>query len=86
MEYTMTTHARDMLLERKIKDEWVKRVVDDPDWENKTNDGTVHYFKKIPEYESRVLHVILNPSSSPHRVITAFFDRKARRQHATQSR
>ncbi|MEW6215217.1 MAG: hypothetical protein AB1478_08455 [Nitrospirota bacterium] len=50
------------------------------DWENIGEDNNVHYFKSITEHEGRVLHVVVNPHVLPKKVVTVFFDRKARRQ------
>ena len=43
-------------------------------------DNNVHYFKGIPENGSRTLHVVVNPHVLPKKIVTVFFDRKARRQ------
>jgi len=37
-----------------------------------------HYLKQIPQTGGKFLRVIVNPSVSPPRVITAFFDRRVR--------
>jgi len=44
-EYTFTVHARDMLREREISEEWVSQAVNLPDEKNIGKDGNVHYFK-----------------------------------------
>ncbi|MBU1626149.1 DUF4258 domain-containing protein [bacterium] len=80
MDFVLTTHAREMLKQRNILEEWVLRTVFNPDWENIGQDDNTHYFKEIIEFENRVLHVIMNPNVRPKKVVTVFFDRKARRQ------
>ena len=80
MDFTLTSHAEEMLKERAISESWVKRAIETPDWENVGADNNTHYFKRIPEHEGRVLHVVVNRSVSPGRVVTVFFDRKARRE------
>lgn len=69
-----------MLKEREIPEEWVWRTINKPDWENIGEDKNIHYFKNITEHGGRILHVVINPHVSPKKVVTVFFDRKARRQ------
>lgn len=76
----LTKHAKDMLKERNISEEWVWRTVENFDWENEGEDSNIHYFKSIIEHDGRILHVVINPHVSPKKVVTVFFDRKARRQ------
>jgi len=80
MEFKLSKHTLDMLKERNVLEEWVWRALDNPDWDNIGVDNNVHYFKNIVEHENRILHVVVNPHVSPKKVVTVFFDRKARRQ------
>lgn len=80
MKAELSKHTQDMLKERNISEEWVWRTIENPDWKNVGADDNVHYFKKIPEHGERVLHVVVNPFLSPNKVVTVFFDRRARRQ------
>lgn len=80
MDFKLSVHTQDMLKEREIPEEWLRRTIDSPDWENKGDDNNIHYFKSIPEHEGRILHVVVNPHVLPKKVVTVFFDRKARRQ------
>lgn len=80
MDFRLSTHAQDTLKERNIPEEWIWRTVNDPDWENTGKDKNIHYFKSIIEHEGRILHIVVNPRVSPKKVVTAFFDRRARRQ------
>lgn len=80
MDFKLSLHTQDMLKERNIPEEWVWRTINTPDWENIGEDKNIHYFKSIIEHEGRILHVVVNPHVSPKKVVTAFFDRKARRQ------
>lgn len=68
-----------MLKERNIPEEWVLRTINNADWENIGKDNNVHYLKSITEHGGRILHVVVNPHVSPKKVVTVFFDRKARR-------
>jgi hypothetical protein len=80
MDFKLSTHTKDMLKERNILEEWIRQTLDRPDWENIGKDNNIHYFKSITEHEGRMLHVVVNPHVSPQKVVTVFFDRKARRQ------
>lgn len=77
-EYTFTAHAKDMLREREIPEEWVSQAVNLPDEKNMGRDGNMHYFKSLPERENRVLHVVVNETVKPIRIVTLFLDRRRR--------
>ena len=78
-EYLFSIHAKDMLKERDILEEWVLQTVNNPDKKNSGDDGNMHYFKSIPERGNRVLHVIVNETVEPNRIVTLFLDKRARR-------
>jgi len=80
MNFKLSSHTQDMLKERKIREEWIWQTISNPDLENVGNDNNIHYFKSIMEHGGRFLHVVVNPYVSPKKVVTVFFDRKARRQ------
>lgn len=71
-----TIHARTMMRERMIQEEWIMMTVNSPDFAETKRDDERHYLKRIPDAGGKVLRVILNPSVSPHRVVTVFFDRR----------
>jgi len=68
------------MVERKILEEWVWSTINNPDREETGADNTVHYFKVIPEHEGHTLHAVVNPHVSPKKIVTIFFDRRARRK------
>jgi hypothetical protein len=80
VNYLLTQHAKDALAERGIALEWMERVLDSPEkTEPDPHDPQlVHHLGKIPEHENRVLRVILNKQVDPVRIVTVFFDRRAR--------
>lgn len=80
MDFKLSLHTQDMLKERDIPEEWVWRTLDNPDWEKVGDDNNTHYFKSIEEHGGRFLHVVVNHHVKPKKVVTVFFDRKARRQ------
>lgn len=79
-DFELSTHARDMLQERHIAEEWIWRTLSSPDCQETDISGNVHYIKAIPEHGGRFLRVIVNPTVKPKRVVTVFFDRRLRRQ------
>jgi hypothetical protein len=76
----LSEHARDMLHERNIPEEWLWLTVDDPERTEMGPDRNTHYIKAMPEYGGRFLRVIVNHRARPKRVVTLFFDRRLRRQ------
>ncbi len=71
-----TIHAKTMMHERLIQEDWVIRTVKNPDFTELRRNDEKHYVKLIPENGGKYLRVIVNPSVSPNRVITVFFDRR----------
>lgn len=78
----LTTHAKLRLATRQIALEWIQQTVYFPDWlEIDPNDSTVERrFSAIPEFGDRILRVACVETETTIRVITAVFDRKARRK------
>ncbi|HLA99445.1 MAG TPA: DUF4258 domain-containing protein [Anaerolineales bacterium] len=79
-EFELTSHAYDMLDERKILEEWLLKTIRDPDDHQMGEDNNMHYMKSIPERGEQILHVVVNPHVLPNRVITVFFDRRLRKK------
>jgi hypothetical protein len=77
-DYVFTTHARDMLKEREIPEQWVMTAISEPDEKNMESDGNAHYFKTLPERDNRVLHIVVNETVEPNRIVTLFLDRRRR--------
>ena len=65
-----STHARDMLVERNILEEWVWRTINSPNKKRKGGDDNMHYTKTIKERGGRVLHVVVDPKVQPNRIVT----------------
>ena len=76
----LSSHARDMLIEREIDDEWVLRVMREPDLVFLGDDGHPHFAKAITERDGRALHVVVNQDVRPMRIVTRFFYRRLRKQ------
>jgi hypothetical protein len=79
-EFEFTAHARDMIAERKVSEDWVWRVLNHPDKKRTGEDGNMHYTKAIKERDGLILHVVVNPNFQPNRIVTLFFDRRLMRK------
>ena len=77
---SFSLHALNVLHERDISEEWVRRVLDAPTVERAdfVDSALVHALAAIPERDGRVLRVVYNREVEPIRVVTAFFDRAMR--------
>ena len=76
----LSSHAKDMLSERCIPEEWVWRTIHAPDHTETGADNNVHYLKAIEENAERILRVVVNRRVRPSRIVTVFFDRRLRRK------
>ncbi len=78
MDYVLTQHARDAMEKRQIAIAWVEQTLKQPErTEPDSMDKELeHRFSTIAEFDGRVLRVIVNRTTIPQRVVTAFFDRK----------
>lgn len=79
-----SNHFVDMLEERGIRREWIDRVIQEPEKVEKHEDGTTHFIKRISEFDNRWLRVIVNTRGKSELRVTAFFDRRLRRQYENQ--
>jgi hypothetical protein len=81
MDYELTDHARESLRKRSvIRLEWVDRVLARP---ARTEPARIDpslqpRLARIDEYRARVLRLVVNPSHTPMRVVTVYFDRRMR--------
>lgn len=69
-------HVRQRPDRSMIQDDWIVRVIDDPEFEEIQLDGRVRYWKRIPEAGGRALRVILLADRMT--VHNSFFDRDYR--------
>ena len=79
-ELEWSQHAKEMLIERRLREEWVVGAIAFPDRSEVHGDGSTHYIKAVPEHGGRFLRVIVNRDKSPNRIVTAFFDRRLGRR------
>ena len=81
--YIWTNHAQKRLKERdEIKIQWVIDTIEHPERLEFVVDGSgekYHYYKRILEFDDRVLEVITS-NSEPKRIISLYFNRNMRKQ------
>ena len=78
MKYILTQHARDALEKRGISSEWMERALFSPEWTepDKIDAEIEHRLAGIPEFEGRILRVVVKVAEDPPRVVTVYFDRR----------
>lgn len=75
-----------MLRERGILRPWIDLAIEEPEWTEDRADGTRHFARRVPEHGNRWLRVIVNLEADPPLRVTAFFDRRLKELHESQSR
>jgi hypothetical protein len=76
----MTVHGNTALRERGIELRWVETAISQPDWTAlDPHPDRTRAFKIIPERDRRILRVVYAETLSEIRLITAFFDRDAKK-------
>lgn len=78
MKYKLSSHAKDVMEHRRIKEQWVYSILEEPFVEISIAKNEVHLFGTIQEYNERCLKVVINPLTN--RVITTYFDRKMQKK------
>ncbi|MGB0768175.1 MAG: DUF4258 domain-containing protein [Phycisphaeraceae bacterium] len=80
MNFQLTRHAAEAMERRGIKAEWVEQALVVPTQvePDKRDANLLHHLKPIEAFGGRVLRVIFDPSDSPVRVVTLYFDRTAK--------
>ena len=77
MDYILSEHAETTVSERAIKREGIDAALNDPDLllPHETDVTATYAFKRIEEFDDRVLRIVFNADENPVIVITAYFDR-----------
>jgi hypothetical protein len=82
-ELEFSGHARQMMEERDIREEWVRQAVSNPDVSDTGEDArgaVTYYWKRVEGMNGRVLKVTVNPGATPLRVVTVHPDRAMKRE------
>lgn len=76
-----TRHAEDAIVERDLDRGWIERAIEKPEWvqDDPRRMGVERRFRRIPEFDDRVLRVACIETEDEIRVLTVFFDRDARK-------
>jgi hypothetical protein len=77
----LTEHAAAAIAERKLLLRWIEEAVHKPEWTEPDLQWTdvERRFRAIPEFGNRILPAACLETPTETRIITAFFDRKAKR-------
>jgi hypothetical protein len=76
----LSIHTERRLVERKIDRSWVDATVLTPDWTTSDPDPALtRSYRAIAEFGGRVLRVVHRPDGHDQLVVTAHFDRGAKR-------
>jgi hypothetical protein len=80
-----TLHAETMLIERAIARDWAEQVLNAPEWEEPdlSNPSHKRAFGAIAEAGGKILRIVYTEQAGEKRVITLFFDRRAKRPGAS---
>jgi len=65
------------VLRPEIQRRWITVTIEEPEWTEGQSHGVVRSFRRISEFGSWVLRVVVNHNTSPPVVVTAFFGRRA---------
>jgi hypothetical protein len=78
VEYELSDHAAKRVQERNIDPRWIEMTLSAPDRHevDVIDPSSSHALKRIAEMEDRVLRVVYNTTTTPVRVISAYFDRR----------
>jgi hypothetical protein len=75
----LTAHAQHVVRERGIDLAWIERAARNPEWTETDPSGVERRFQAVSERQNRILRIVCTETDTEVRVITAFFDRNARR-------
>jgi hypothetical protein len=78
--YELSAHAATVIAERDIEVAWLELAMTRPDRvePHRFDPALKHAFVRIPDRGDRVLRVVYNPSRTPPKIVTAYFDRQQR--------
>ena len=76
-----TRHVQDAIVERELDQSWIERTVMEPEWSrpDPRRPNVERRFRTIPEFGGRALRVACFETAEDIRILTAFFDRNARK-------
>lgn len=76
----LSDHAKDVILERKLDENWLALTIMAPEWVEPDRDPELkRHFRTIPDAGGRILRVVCKENDDNILVVTVFLDRRARR-------
>lgn len=76
----LSDHAISSMSERNLPLEWIEQTVSHPDWtESDPRPDRQRRYRTILEHGNRIMRIVCFETENEIRIITAFFDRKAKR-------
>lgn len=78
MKFTLSAHAKDVMENRNIREDWVYTILDNPSLIIDIQENEMHLYGVVNEYNERCLKVVVNPLKKL--VITTYFDRKMQKK------
>lgn len=78
--FGLSKHAAHVVAERGITMAWIEAVFTNPSRteSDPADPELIHAIARVPEFGGRVLRVVYNPTVTPPRIVTVFFDRRLR--------
>ena len=78
MKFKLSVHAKDVMENRNIIEDWVYAILDNPSITIDIQEDEMHLYGIVHEYNGRCLKVVVNPLKNL--VITTYFDRKMKKK------
>ena len=78
MKFKLSVHAKDVMKNRNIIEDWVYAILDNPSVTQEIDIDEMHLYGIVHEYNARCLKVVVNPLKNL--VITTYFDRKMKKK------
>ena len=78
MEWRLSQHARDVIIQRGIAEKWIDDVLQNPTVQHTIGPDEIHLFGIVEEAEGRCLKVVVNPGKGL--IVTVYFDRNMRKR------
>jgi hypothetical protein len=78
MKFRFSVHAKDVMKNRNIVEEWVYAIIESPTATINIANDEVHLYGIIDAYGGRCLKVVINPLKNL--IITTYFDRNMKKR------
>jgi hypothetical protein len=74
-------HALTAIRERELERSWIERTIGEPEWRqpDPSDPAVTRFYRPVPERGGRILRVACVESAGEIRILSAYFDRGARK-------